>query len=360
MKFFLMVSTSLIACRLLSASEAEIVPANSPLLRVEGRCGRSADGRLLMGFPGITIHLRVEGTGVNMQVNASCDACFFDVSVDGGPAVKLNCHKGDGDYPLLTDVPSGTHTLEITRRIESWQGTCQLEHLTLAQGARLLPPAPLPSRKLLCIGDSITCGAGAGEPPSAGETDVGFQSSNARNTFGRLLAARLDAQCHLVSYGGRGIARDRLGTLNINNAPEFYELTLPDDPSSRWNPADYVPDVVIICLGTNDFGQGIPDQNLFVNSYAEFVRKVRRDAPDAAILLADSPMIEDIPGGLPRRAVLHAYLQEIIGKLRDLKVTLAPISYYPGVPGDGHPTHTDHEGISVELESVIRETTGWK
>ena len=129
------------------------------------------------------------------------------------------------------------------------------------------------------IGDSIT----SGEATEASDIPEkpGAERSNAAASFCFKLASRLNAQVHLVSYGGRGMIRDWQGIRNTNNVPVFYELALPDDPNVPWNARSYVPDAIGICVGTNDFSQGIPDENEFVNGYVEFLRKVIRDAPSS-------------------------------------------------------------------------------
>jgi len=274
----------------------------------------------------------------------------------------LRCHAGEGEYPLLENAAEGDHLLEITRRSESWQGVCEVPGFKSGENTSLLPPPPLPQRKLLFVGDSITCGAATDireHDPLQGKTAHDDQTSNANYSFGKVLARRLHAQCHLVSYGGRGVIRDWQGSMTINNAPVFYERALPDDPAILWNPADYAPDAIVICLGTNDFNQGVPDENEFVNAYVELARKIRRDAPRAVIFLADSPMLHDPPGKAPKRAVLHAYILETIEKLGDPAVRLAPVKHYEGVPNNGHPTRADHEAIASEIEPLLRGALNW-
>jgi lysophospholipase L1-like esterase len=169
-----------------------------------------------------------------------------------------------------------------------------------------------------------------------------------------IVARRLGAECHLVSYGGRGIIRDWQGIRDTRNAPQFYELALPDEPKAKWDHHRYVPDAIGIQLGTNDFNQGIPEQNEFVNAYVEFVRKVRRDAPNASIFLMDSPIVTDDSVKGPRRTALHGYLEQIVRRLDDAKVQQLPLRTYPGVPGNGHPTGAEHEAMADAIEPAIR------
>jgi lysophospholipase L1-like esterase len=127
----------------------------------------------------------------------------------------------------------------------------------------------------------------------------------------------------------------------------------------RWEHSRYVPDAVGIQLGTNDFNQGVPDQNEFVNAYVEFIQKVRRDAPNALIFVMDSPIVNDDSVKGPRRTVLHAYLEQIVARTGSDRVMVAPLKHYPGVPGNGHPTGRDHQAMAAELEPVLRRTLGW-
>ncbi|MFO1478494.1 MAG: SGNH/GDSL hydrolase family protein [Verrucomicrobiota bacterium] len=344
------------------AVQVDFVAAASPAVAVEGRCVRTPAGGLRLGFPGQVLHLRVSGDSVSMQVNASSAEVFFDVQVDGAEPVRLRCHAGVGEYPLLEGAAKGKHTVIITRRTESWQGTCEVLGFKTGSGTTLLQPPALPKRKLMFIGDSITCGAATDirpNDPLKGKTAHEDQQSNARLSYGMILSRRLNAQVCLVSYGGRGVIRDWQGLNTVCNAPQFYERALPDDAAAVWNPADYVPDVIVICLGTNDFNQGVPDEHDFVNAFVAFVGKIRRDAPKARIFLADSPMLEDAPGKPAKRTILHDYLLKTIAALNDPAVSLAPVRHYPGVPNNGHPTREDHEAIAGELEPLIQQALNW-
>jgi hypothetical protein len=338
------------------------VQATSPKIVIEGRYAPSSNGIVRLGFCGTVLHLRYHGSQLAMRVNASTDEVYFDIGVDGGEPVRLRAHAGEADYPILHETVAGDHLVEITRRSESWQGTCEVLGFDLGLDGRLLAPPALPVRKMMFIGDSITCGAMTDirpDDPLKGKTAHDDQTSNARLSYGKILARQLNARCVLVSYGGRGVIRDWQGIRNINNAPQFYELALPDDPSCLWQQNSCEPDAIAICLGTNDFNQGVPDENEFVNAYVEFIRKIRRDSPNALIFLLDSPMLDDADGKAPKRTVLHAYLQEIVGQVNGPRVQLAAVSHYPGIPGNGHPTRADHEAIAKELEPQFRQALHW-
>ena len=340
-----------------SAGTTTTVKANNPGIVYEGRSAVDATGAVRLGFPGVAVHLRFSGSVLTLKADASDDDLYFDVSLDGAAPTLLKLHKGMGDYVLMKNDREADHSMILTRRNESWQGTVAMMDFSFGMDGKLLPAPELPKRKLMFIGDSVTCGELTAY--EAGRDMKAKINSNGRLSYGMILARRLGAQCNLVSYGGRGIIRDWQGIRDTRNAPQFYELALPDDPSIVWDHSRYVPDAIGIQLGTNDFSQGIPDQNEFVNTYVQFIEKIRRDAPDAVIVVMDSPMVDDDLSRGPRRSALHFYLEQIVSRVGNPKVILASLKHYPGVPGNTHPTGQEHEAIASELEPVFRRALGW-
>lgn len=326
-----------------------LYPASDPHICYEGRTVARSDGSVAMGYPGVTAVLRVAGNNLSLSVATFKGRQYLDVSVDGGGYRQVELRPGLASYPIAL-TGDGPHAVTIVRCNESWQGT--LEFKSFAVAGKLLDPPVLPARKLMFVGDSVTCGEVAAYHPG---TDFGDAlNTDARISYGMLLAGMFHAQCELVSYGGRGILRDWQGIRKTNNAPQFYELALPDAPASLWNARRYVPDAIGVQLGTNDFSSGIPDEVEFVDAYVEFVRTLRRDAPGAFIFLMESPILDG-----QKRAVLHSYLEEVVALLQDAHVQLASVRHRPGVPGNGHPTGAEHQAMAEELEPVLRSAMGW-
>ncbi len=340
-----------------AAGSTPLMSANDSPVTFEGRHATDASGAVRLGFPGVTAHLRFRGTTLTMRAEASAADLYFDVSIDRAAPTQVRLHQGGGEYVIYRSDSAAEHTVSVLRCNESWQGTCTILGFATDPAGTLLPAPPLPARKLMFIGDSVTCGEMTAY--AAGRDMNDKINCNARLSYGMTLARRLGAQCHLVSYGGRGIIRDWQGIRDTGNAPQFYELALPDDPAVRWDPARYVPDAIGIQLGTNDFNQGVPDQNEFVNAYVQFIQKVRRDAPGALIFIMDSPIVDNDAAKGPRRTILHFYLEQIVARVRDPKVVLAPLPRYPGVPGNGHPTGAEHVAMADELEPLLRKALGW-
>jgi hypothetical protein len=342
---------------ILNISGTHSIPGNSSFISYEGRTSVTADNVVRLGYPGIVIRINFNGTALNMRARANSDELYLDAIIDGSSPVFLKVPKGENDVNLVQGLKSGEHKISIYKRVESIVGI--LDILSFSVTGDFLPSTPLPARKLLFMGDSFTAGQ-ATTVEDGGPVDPSkAMRQNARLCYGRLLADKLNAQCHIIAYAGRGVVRDWQGISAVGCAPEYYEYALPDDPNSKWDPNKYMPDVIGICLGNNDFGVGVPDQASYISAYTEFIRKIRRDAPDAYIMLITSPSLTDDPGKVPMRSVQKAYLDEIAGRLVDKKVRVVNIAHYEGVPGDWHPSGTAHRAVAGELEPVIRKAMNW-
>lgn len=352
----LFVRTLLIVAIAAVTVDANEYRADDALVSYEGRTWRTAEHRVRLGFPGITLRLRSNAPDLALRTDASNDTVYFELIVDHTEPQLLRAPKGKGTLTLYRGLPAAEHNVVLIRRTESWEGTCDIVAVE-ASGGELQPPAPLPARKLMFIGDSVTCGQGT-EPERASEVQNPLRA-NAAASYGMLLARKFGAQCALVSYGGRGVIRDWQGNRTSVTAPQFYERALPDDPTTPWDHRSYVPDAIGVALGTNDFSRGIPDQNEFVNAYVEFVRKLQRDAPHAKIFLIDSPILNDGVNEVPKRSVLGAFLDEVVAKVGSPNVVHGHTKHYVGAKDDAHPTAADHIGIAAELEPQFRAALGW-
>ncbi len=339
-----------------------LVSARDARIAYMGRVAFDQEGAH-MGFPGITIRFVYRGPAPIIRMRASSPDCYFNLSCNGWKPVIIRLKKGENEFSLSTGrAPEQGWLVELVRRTEAWQGLVTFQGLQLPAGCALLPPPPWPTRKLMFVGDSITCGEYLERFPP--ELDNSPRTTDAARSFGMLLGKWLHAQVQLVSYGGRGVMRDWQGRTDTNNAPQFFGRTMPDDPNSHWDPANYVPDAIVVCLGTNDFNVGLPKEAVFTKAYEDFVRQIRADYPHAALLLAESPMFGDTPGTEDRakRDLLRRVLDAVVAEQRaagDHHIAVAPVSHFPGTPSNAHPLAFGHEQIALELLGPIRALTGW-
>ncbi len=316
-----------------------------------------------MGFPGIKFCFRYTGPAPALHFRADTPDCCFNLSCNGWEPVVLHLLQGSNRIPLPTGAagPEGC-TVELVRRTEAWQGMADFLGLEMPAGTRLLEAPVWPTRRLLFIGDSITSGEGIDLFPAAASANPRW--SNAARSFGMLLGRWLDAQVHLVSYGGRGLTRTWDNRTDQANAPQFFERCLPDDPSPLWNHGHYVPDAIVVCLGTNDFSSSLPDESAFTAAWLKFLARMRAVHAGTPILLAESPIFPDAPEApdIGKRRLLRRCLEAVAHEYSlagDNTVQVAPVGHQPGTYLDAHPVAFQHERIALELLPRLRALTGW-
>ena len=316
----------------------------------------------VMGYPGITVRFDYRGPAPVLRMTGNSPDCYFNLSCNGWEPVLIHLKQGENRIELPTGAaPRGGWVVELVRRTESWMGTASFDGLLMPAGCELLPPPPFPGRKLMFIGDSLTCGEYDERFPP--ENDSSARSTNAARSYGMLLAKWLGAQVHLVSYGGRGITREWSGRTDVNIVPVFYPRTLPDTPGSAWDPARYQPDVIVLNDGT-DFDAGPLDEGKFTKAYAAFVAQVRADYPKAWLLLTESGFQSDGSDGRPRssRDQLLRTIQAVAQGCHaagDDRVRVVRTGFYPGTPTNGHLVAFQQEQVAQDMLGPIREVTGW-
>ncbi len=345
----------------LAAALAGFVPASDPHVAVMGRVERLEPGRLRFGYPGVTLRLAFEGPSLGLRVSAATPNGHLAVFVDGGPARVVRLPRGESDVVLAEGLGPGAHQVDVVHRTETWMSVLDVRGFVLGPGGRLLDPEPWPARRLLFVGDSVTCGERIDRQP--GETEP-FASSNGELSYGLRLARALDAQAHLVCYGGRGLVRDWRGRTDVLTGPQLFEVAVADEPGApAWDHAAYTPDAVLVSLGTNDFNLALgplPEREPWVAAYVAFVRTIRSRHPAAHVFLTEGAMVNDeTDPKRPQKTVLRDYLAETARRLADPRVHVLPSRHYPGDAANAHPTGEQHAAMARDLEPMIRSAMGW-
>ncbi|MET0268560.1 MAG: bifunctional acetylxylan esterase/glucomannan deacetylase AxeC2 [Duganella sp.] len=333
-----------------AAPDETSIAANDARIVRMGRSVSGADGAVRFGYPGVSFHVSFEGSRLAVEAQASGANSYFDVMVDGGPARKLRLAPGVQTLALAQDLKPGRHTVEIVNRSETWHGTARLRRF-YTDGAWLAAP-PLPMRKMLVLGDSVTCGEAIDRVPGAVKDPSWW---NARASYGMQLARALQAQVQLVCAGGRGLVRswdNRSDTLNL---PDFYQLAIADQAAPvAWRQRDYQSDLVLVAIGTNDFSPGIPPREQYVGAYVRLVRTLLADHPQAQIVLTEGALLTG-----EKKAALVEYLGETRRRVADARVHLVASQAYPGDAQDGHPTRAQTDAIANDLLAPVRAIMHW-
>lgn len=335
----------LFAAAILAAS----ITAADPHVARMGRAEVVADGAVRFSYPGVSFFVNFEGTHLGAVAQASGDQSYLDVIVDGAER-RIRLAAGRQTLAMADGLAAGPHTVEIINRSETWQGSAALLSFDTDGAWRDAPT--LPSRKLLLLGDSVTCGAAIDRV--AGEK-AGASWANPRASYGMLMARQLNAQVQLVCYGGRGLVRTWEGKTDDMNLADYYGMALPTQPVAvPWNQRDYRPDAILVAIGTNDMTAGIPEREHYVQAYVKLVRTLLQDHPQAQIMLTEGGILRD-----EKQAVLRAYIDETIRRVGDQRVHAIASTGYPGDAIDGHPTREQNVSIVHDLLPQVRQVMHW-
>lgn len=352
-----------------AASQANVphqqnVPASSPEIRYTGRT--AADGEsVTIAYPGVEIVIEFTGSslGLKGKILESDDedresSSHYNVTLDGEPLPRLDLYSGKFAKAIVAGLnPNELHTLRLVRRSESWIGVTRLDAVLLDYGAKLVAPTNPYERNIISIGDSITCGEKADLFPYV---ENGPVSWNAENSYAWQIAKNFNAAPHLVSYGGRGLIRDWQGLIEPATGPQLFERALPDEEDAPWDHSQFTPDLVTICLGTNDFSQGIPKRDAFVPTYVRFVKRIHEVHPNAKILLISGPWFGDDD---PKKEALNRYILETIELAQDEGQDFVNHHFfdttYPGTERDAHPIAPQHKAMAKDVSRTITDWLGW-
>jgi lysophospholipase L1-like esterase len=290
-------------------------PASAPQVeatqsvRFVGRFDASDPAGPRFSWPGSSISAHFEGTGIEATLGDTGKSQFA-VVVDGAPPTVL---KTEGPVEL-------TVSPAIFPRVD-----------TCGYG---IP------------GDGATCSFG---PDTEDEYDA----------YGARAARLLGADHVTIAWSGRGMQQNP-PSIQGDTMPALWERTLGDDPASRWDFRSYVPDVVVINLGTNDFWHGDPGV-AFETTYEEFLARVRARYPHALVFCAIGPMLDPADDLVPARARITRLVaaRNAKGDGAVFAIEFPPQNDADGFGCDKHPSELTHSRMAAQLAREIKRRAGW-
>ncbi len=350
-KTILLIFAVILAVGCLAVEFPVVIEASDPSIRYTGRF--TEDYRF--GWSGSRIEIETDATdaaGVLELVSGS--SAGMTVVVDGKERF-LKVIAGQTVYPLATDLqPGQPHHIELFKRSEGSKGTVRFKGFQLSEDAQGLPTATR-ELKLLVIGDSITCGY-ANEAVSVKEGNT-VENENGYMAYAPIAARELNADLMMVCWSGRGMYRNRQKNNDTAEPiPVLFDRTLPESKNPQWDHSRFIPDVVVINLGTNDKSTngGKPPlrKDDFVGAYTAFIEKIRNIAPNSKIILSIGPMAYD---------PINLWLPEIAAQFDDASTLIyARPAGDQDLGGHWHPSVRKHKKMATELVSEIKKVTAEK
>jgi hypothetical protein len=226
----------------------------------------------------------------------------------------------------------------------------------LDDGGKLLPPPPVPKRKIAFFGDSVTSGMG-NEAPYNSDDNLSLQK-NHYLSYAAMSARILDAGFHTVSQSGIGFIVSWFGFIMA----DFYDqVRATGNNTSRWHLTLWQPDVVVN-LGQNDRWlidnerrlQPHPRPTQIIQAYVKFIHSLRSVYPDAQFLCVLGSMNITANNRWPdylTRAIAHIKTDDPMAKIGSL---LLPYSGY-----DKYPRVAQHQKNARLLAAKVRHMMNW-
>ena len=342
----------------------EIFKPNNENISYTGRIDFSNPERPLLSgsaayieltFKGSYCELLLEDEGMGNNYN------YMVIVLDGEYKGRIKITKETPNYVIAENLEDKEHTLLVSKATEAQVGYVAFNGIICSE---LLPFVKPEKRKIEFIGNSITCGMGLDTSEVSCGTGSWIDQHNAYLSYGPLAARFLNADWLLSSYSGIGMTR--FWNAEGPKMPDVYHNTfLQPDSLTLWNAENFIPDIISICLGQNDFSDGDNsyqraelDSSTYVRNYINFLKMLRSRYPETTICMLTSPMQDGVKDLLIKR-----YLQAIKNYMKDIEhqdhfyIYAFPQMYHNGC--SWHPNKEEHEEMAKGLIPFYKKVMGW-
>ncbi len=333
-----------------------IIDADHTNIQYIGRFNQDDPKKVIFDWSGFYIRAAFEGTSCTIRLMDGNN--LYSIVIDDQTPQVLQTDTSTV-YSLATGLADTIHTILIAKRTEAFVGKGEFLGFILDSGKTLVTPDPNPDRRIEFIGNSITCGYGV-EGASANEP-FKPETENATLSYAALVGKEVDADYAMISYSGKGVVRN-YGDANQTSPdpmPSLYNRTCNADETPLWDFSRWIPQAVVINLGTNDFStKPHPDKTVFQDAYQDLIDRVQSNYTDVTIFCICGPMI-----GEP----CATYIKEVVNQTRQNNTN--DKVYYIEIDtsvltmsdrgSDWHPNIKGQQKIANAITPVIKEMMEW-
>lgn len=327
----------------------------------QGRIEKIEDNKAVLIGAASSISFDFKGNSCSISLQSLVDhQNYVSLELDGKYMGRIRIEKGEAkSFPIVVSEKKEIHHLAIYKATEAANGGVLFAGTT----AKTVESSKTKTKKKIeLIGDSITCGFGndASEIPCG--TGEWYDQHNAYWAYGPVLSRALDLDFVLSSVSGYGMYRNWNDEHTLEPIiPDVYENLYLDKDSSKPYDFAFQPDLVSICLGTNDLSEGdgkkprLPfNEEKFVSNYIEFIKTVYKHAPNTRIVLLNSPMVSGA-----RNTTLVNCLKKVIQAFENdtIHKPIALFEFQPMIPkGCGyHPDIADDKVMADQLIPYFKQ-----
>ncbi|MBR5180067.1 MAG: lipase [Lachnospiraceae bacterium] len=278
----------------------------------------------------------------------------------------LALNKKELRVKIAESAITKTSVIRIMKLSECAMSLMGIKPLEIADNDTV-KPIPASAAKLEFIGDSITCGYGVDDPDPTHNFKT--LTEDVTKGFAYKTAAALNCDHSMFSISGYGIISGFTDNPEFRHAdqliPTFYESMglsydkldgIPVPHAVRWDFSKYIPDIIVLNLGTNDdsFCQDDKDrQSWYASKYTEFLKLIRKHNQKAYIVCAFGLMGDRL---YPTICDAVGIYKAETGDTRIQTVHLPEQDFeHVGYGADYHPLESEHEKAAKVLIPVLSE-----
>jgi len=339
------------------------------------------DGYLWFGLTDAGIEYSINGKTSVIKVTADTTAYGEEnparIKIYADDALYLDTILTEKDTEFTIDFNRpGKHIIQFIKVSEAERGSIRITEI-LSDSNKIKPTAQK-AKKIEFIGDSITCAYGVDDVvgnPFSTRTEDGTKS------FAYKTAQKFHADYSIVAYSGFAILScfaftgerfteaalpqyyDKLG---YSFEPNVFGDEVAQLQNTYWDYHDFVPDLVVINLGTNDHSYFtsidesiVPEEKLaFIEEYEKFLAQIRANYPRTEILCVLGMMGQEVYPEI-EQAVSNYTTKTGDSHVHAFKMNVQNEAEN-GLACDGHPAAQSHVDATYELVAEIERLYGWK
>ena len=322
----------------------------------EGRIDQNNKFGTAMYWPGTSISIDFEGEEIYAMLDDEKGENFYNIIIDNKVVNVLKPNSKKQRYLLAKGLSKGKHHLQLYRKTEFTSGKTQFYNFIIKRNAKIVNPENKKIRKIEFYGNSISAGHGLDDLEGKDRGEAAYYNNYL--SYSALTAQYFNAQYSCICKGGIGL----MISWFPYTMPDIYDKLNPLDETSTWNFSKYIPDIVVVNLLQNDswlvkkqnskefkntFGETAPTKEFILESYKNFIGKLRKHYPNAEIICALGNM-DATKKGSP----WPEYINEAVTQLQDTKMHTL---FFPYKETPKHPNREEHQKMAQLLIKYIEE-----
>lgn len=320
-------------------------------------------------FTGTKAVITLVGDNIATKRNNDTNYARIAILVNGERVVDETLSGLEKTYTVIDSKEVQTSVIQVIKLSETAMSTVGIKQINVGLNDTIKPTQGKEYR-IEFIGDSITCGYGVDDEDK--DHHFSTETEDVTKAYAYKTAMALDADYSMFSISGYGIISGYTNGENKVSAqtiPQYYDKLgfsygnfagKIKVSSLDWNFNKFVPDLIVINLGTNDdsYCQNDPKKQAeYTAGYKEFLKQVRRNNPSAQILCTLGIMGDRLYPSLEKAVA------EYIEETNDTKVSTMKFDVQnaeDGYAADWHPSDKTHTKAAKKLTIEIKKLMGWK